>query len=151
MTGSLRWIILVAAPLLTAALWMDDQPSSKPYRSQALPRPEGIVPVTGAEGTEPLEEQRNPVPAGATSLALGKTLFDINCAMCHGASSAQPGPVGLKLNPPPPTLDRERVQARSDAALFNAVTRGFGRMPPFRGKLSGTERWHLVNYLRSRK
>ena len=27
---------------------------------------------------------------------------------------------------------------------------GFGRMPPFKEKLSPQERWHLVNFLRTR-
>lgn len=146
----LRSLILVAAPFFTAALWMDDQPVSKPYRSRVLPPAVGSVPVTGTEGGGPATDQVNPVPADPASLKQGSTLFQINCAMCHGATSAQVGPVGMKLKPPPPTLDRERVQARSDAAIFSAVTQGFGRMPPFRDKLSVVERWHLVNYLRSR-
>jgi mono/diheme cytochrome c family protein len=147
---TLRSMVLVALPLFTAALWMDDQPVAKPYRSKVLPPAVGSVPFTGTEAA-PSSDLANPVPATPASLAQGKGLFTINCAMCHGASSAQPGPVGLKLKPPPPTLDPARVQARSDAAIFSALTRGFGRMPPFRDKLTVFERWHLVNYLRSRQ
>jgi hypothetical protein len=43
------------------------------------------------------------------------------------------------------------VQERSDAAFFKAITFGFGRMPPFKDKLSPRERWDLVNFLRTRK
>ncbi|HJV33459.1 cytochrome c [Geomonas sp.] len=148
-----RWMLLIvaAAPLLTAALWMDNQPVYKPFRSPALPKPEGSVPVTGTEGSEPLSGQKNPVPASESSLAQGKVLFEINCAMCHGPTSAKRGPVGLKLNPPPPALDHEMVQALDDSVIFNAVTAGFGRMPAFRSKLTIEERWHLINYLRTRQ
>ena len=113
MIGTSRWLILAAAPLLTAALWMDNQPSYKAYRAPIVLAPTGSVPVSGKESTAKQFGKLNPVPSSATSLALGKTLFEINCAMCHGPSSAKPGPVGLKLTPPPPGLDRGMVQRLS--------------------------------------
>ena len=86
MTGISRLIgiILAASPLLTAALWMDTQPTYKPYRSPALPTPAGSVPVSGREGTGKAAGMLNPPPSDANTLALGQTLFGINCAMCHG-------------------------------------------------------------------
>ena len=150
MKGTSKWIwfLLVVSPLLTAALWMDNQPSHRAYRAPALRAPAGSVPVSGREAAE--AGKLNPVPSSAANLALGKALFTINCAMCHGATSAKPGPVGQKLVPPPPGLDRAMVQGLSDPEIFQALTLGFGRMPPFRDKLSVVERWSLVNYLRTR-
>ena len=150
MTRKSRWILLLSWPLLTAALWMDHQPSFKPYRAAAPPAPAGSVPVTGREASLELSGQRNPVSPDAASLALGKALFAINCALCHGASSSRPGPVGQKLTPPPPGLDHATVQGLGDADIFGALTRGFGRMPSFRDKLTPRERWSLVNFLRTR-
>jgi mono/diheme cytochrome c family protein len=71
--------------------------------------------------------------------------------MCHGQTSARPGAVGTRLKPPPPGLNRELVQGRSDSHIFNAITNGFGRMPPFKDKLAPLERWDLVNFLRTRQ
>lgn len=148
-----RWkaLVVLIAPLLMAALWMDTQPTYKPYRSPALPEPVGSVPVTGAEPAEPQADLRNPTPATAASVARGMALFTTNCAMCHGAASAQRGPVGLKLNPPPPGLDPALVQGLSDSVIYNAITFGFGRMPTFRTKLTPAERWDIANYLRTRQ
>ncbi len=142
--------VLLAAPLLTAAIWLDDQPSYKPYQAPVLTPPAASVPVTGKE-IVPQGEFKNPVASTTASLALGKTLFEINCAICHGLSSAERGPVGKKLSPPPPGLDHNMVQGLSDATIFRAVTFGFGRMPPFKDKLTPGERWNLVNFLRTRK
>jgi mono/diheme cytochrome c family protein len=152
MTGTSRWIwlLLAASPLLTAALWMDHQPGYRAYRAPVLRAPAGSVPVSGREAAGEESGKLNPVPSNAASLAQGKALFAINCAMCHGATSAQRGPVGLKLAPPPPGLDRSMVQGLSDPEIFQALTLGFGRMPPFRDKLTAAERWSLVNYLRTR-
>ena len=146
-----RMVILVVAPLLMAALWMDQQPAFKPYQEPVLVPPVTAVPFSATEIVSRSVDLQNPVAPGAASLAQGKTLFAIDCALCHGETSVQPGLVGDKLKPPPPGLNHELLKERSDSQLFNAITNGFGRMPPFRAKLSPQERWHLVNYLRSRK
>jgi mono/diheme cytochrome c family protein len=143
-------VILAAAPLLMAALWMDDQPSYRAYEAPVLAPPAGSVPTTGTEPQAPGVELRKPVAVTATSQAAGKALFAINCAMCHGSTPAVRGPVGNKLIPPPPSLDQALLKERSDAHLFTAITRGFGRMPPFQDKLRPQDRWDLVNYLRTR-
>ncbi len=146
----LKLVILAAAPLLMAALWMDEQPTYKPYQTPVLSPPAGSVPVTGREVVSQDSEPKNPLTPTEASLAQGKALFTINCAMCHGQTSAEPGAVGKKLSPPAPGLEHEQVRERSDAHIFKAITFGFGRMPPFKDKLSPRERWDLVNFLRTR-
>ena len=144
-------VILAAAPLLMAALWMDKQPSYKPYQAPVLSPPTGSVPVTGREVVSPDSEPRNPVTATEKSLTQGKALFAINCAICHGQTSTELGAVGKKLSPPAPGLEHDLVRERNDAHIFKVITFGFGRMPVFQDKLSPRERWDLVNFLRTRK
>lgn len=144
-------VILAAAPLLMASIYMDDQQSYKPYKAPVLSAPVGAVPVTGKEIISQESELRNPTAPTAASLSQGKTLFETNCAMCHGETSADRGPVGKKLVPPPPGIDHDMVKSLSDAVIFKAITLGFGRMPPFKDKLTPQERWSLVNFLRARK
>jgi len=151
----MKWIlkpaILAVAPLLMAAIWMDRQPAYKPYQAPVLAPPATSVPVTGREVVSWQDEPVNPLAANAASQARGKTLYEINCAMCHGHTAAERGPVGKKLTPPPPGLEQELLRERSDSAIYKAISLGFGRMPPFRERLTPQERWHLVNFLRSRK
>ena len=151
MNRSAGLAIMAVVPLLMAAMWMDRQPSIKPYQAPVLMPPSGSVPVSGRELVFRDGELKNPVSPNAESVAQGKALFTINCAMCHGETSAERGPVGKKLVPPPPGLDRDMLQGLSDSAIFKAVTFGFGRMPPFQDKLSPRERWDLVTFLRTRK
>ncbi len=146
-----RMIVLAAVPLLMAAIWLDDQQSYKPYKAPVLAPPADAVPVTGKELVSQGSEIENPVPATAESLAAGKALFVTNCVICHGQTSAERGPVGKKLVPPPPGLDPDMVTGLSDPTIFKAMTFGFGRMPVFQGKLTPHERWDIVNFLRTRK
>jgi mono/diheme cytochrome c family protein len=143
-------VILIASPLLLAALWMDHQPSWKPYQSPVLVPPATAVPFSAIEIVSPQAELKNPAIPSESSLSNGKKFFDINCALCHGQTPGKPGPVGAKLKPPPPGLDPELVKGRSDSHIFNAITNGFGRMPSFKGKISPLERWDLINFLRTR-
>ena len=146
-----KLFIFAAAPLMMAAIWMDDQQSYKPYKAPVLSPPADAVPVTGREIISQETELKNPVPATEASLSQGGTLFDTNCAMCHGQTSAERGPVGKKLVPPPPGIDHDMVTVLNDSTIFKAITFGFGRMPAFKDKLTPQERWSLVNYLRTRK
>ncbi len=143
-------LILIFTPLLMAAIWMDDQQSYKPYKAPVLAPPAGAVPITGKEIVSQDSELKNPVPANAASVAAGKALFETNCLICHGKTSAERGPVGKKLVPPPPGLGHDMVKGLTDSTIFKAVTFGFGRMPVFQDKLTPPERWNLVNFLRTR-
>ena len=147
----LQLVILVTAPLLMAALWMDDQQSYKPYKAPVLSPPADAVPVSGRELVSRDAEFKNPLAPTAASVAQGKTLFDTNCAMCHGNTSGERGPVGKKLAPPPPGLDPNLLRSRGDSHIFKAITFGFGRMPALKDKLTPQERWDLVNFLKTRK
>lgn len=146
-----RMAILATAPLLLAALWMDKQPAYKAYETPVSAPPAGSVPVSGRENVPAGADLHNPVTPTTASLEQGKLLFTINCALCHGETSSRTGPVGSKFKPPPPSLAPELLRQRSDAHIYTAITQGFGRMPPFRDKLTPLERWHLLNFLRSRR
>jgi mono/diheme cytochrome c family protein len=92
--------IMAVVPLLMAAMWMDRQPSIKPYQAPVLMPPSGSVPVSGRELVSQDAELKNPVSPNAESVAQGKALFAINCAMCHGQTSAERRPGRQKTRPP---------------------------------------------------
>jgi copper transport protein len=97
-------------------------------------------------------ERINPIPLSAESIAAGQALFSANCALCHGQTGKGDGPVGVTLNPRPADLTQHAVVGiHTDAQLFEWITNGFpgSRMPAFKSALSDTERWHLVNFIRS--
>lgn len=141
---------------------MVDQPSEKPQESVAPPGP-GSVPVDGGELVpQPLNDLQfdemkeaaaaleNPVPADAESIARGKEFFDINCTVCHGVEGRGDGPVGLKfVQKAPVDLNDAYTQDQADGQLYFTLTRGRALMPFYRDALSPSERWDVINYLRS--
>jgi copper transport protein len=97
-------------------------------------------------------EQANPIPPNSESVAAGQALFLTTCAPCHGQTGKGDGPVGLTLNPRPADLTLHAVPGiHTDAQLFEWITNGFpgSRMPAFKSALSDTDRWNLVNFIRT--
>jgi copper transport protein len=95
--------------------------------------------------------QANPIVPNSQSIAAGKAVYLQNCAHCHGASGKGDGPDGLLLNPRPADLTKHGVpRVHTDAQLFDWITNGLPgtRMPAWKDKLSDTDRWNLVNYIR---
>lgn len=94
----------------------------------------------------------NPIPPNPESIARGQDLYSTNCAPCHGTTGEGDGPVGLTLNPRPADLRQHAVPGvHSDSQLFEWITNGFpgSRMPAFKTTLSDTDRWNLVNFIRT--
>lgn len=109
----------------------------------------GDVAEAGVPGDADAVE--NPVEATADSLAAGQSLFDRNCAVCHGREGKGDGPGAQGLRQPPSDLTAAATQDRTDGALFRIISEGIrgSAMPPWEAQLSQEDRWHIVNYLRS--
>lgn len=92
---------------------------------------------------------RNPVPPTAESVASGRRLYEVHCAVCHGAHGAGDGPAAAGLPRRPADL-RLHVPMHPDGTLYAWITDGVPGtpMPPFRDRLTDEQRWHVVNYLR---
>ena len=96
--------------------------------------------------------QANPVLPDARSIAAGQALYSTDCVACHGVFGKGDGPVGLTLNPRPADLSYHAIPGiHTDAQLFEWITNGFpgSRMPAWKTVISDTDRWNLVNYIRT--
>ncbi len=109
----------------------------------------------------------NPTTDSAANMALGAELFRTNCAFCHGAAGRGDGPVNEYLQSyfsipapdlmgrgGPTTMSASTTLGKTDGEIFLLISQGgftstnLG-MPEFRLLLTPTERWLLVNYIRS--
>jgi copper transport protein len=94
----------------------------------------------------------NPIPPNPESIAAGQALFMAKCAPCHRETGLGDGPIGVAPNPRPADLRQHAIPGiHTDAQLFEWITNGFpgSQMPAFRATLSDTDRWHLVNFIRT--
>lgn len=87
-------------------------------------------------------------PNRLPDLQRGATLYQSQCAACHGVSGHADGPLAAKLNPLPIALDdHERARQRSVFSLQQIITRGVdGTAMPSFAQLSEDDRWSIAYF-----
>jgi len=132
--------------------FMEIQPSYRPMENP-LPVPERSIPIEGAITIPGMGVPENPTAADDASLARGRELFIINCQMCHGPKGDGIGPIApFLIKFKPANLTRDVVQSKSDGSIFLTISNGLeGRMPPLNENLTVSERWDVVNFVRTLK
>jgi cytochrome c553 len=94
---------------------------------------------------------KNPLPplVGKDSLETAR-LFNINCAICHGAKGDGNGPlstsgkIGAIAN-----LTLDLYVAMADGTMYHSINYGRNNMGSYASQLSRMQRWQLVQYIRT--
>jgi len=102
---------------------------------------------------------KNPVASTPETLGVGKRAYDTNCAACHGNLAQGSARAGIAISiiaeqggkQPPDLTDAQWDHGSTDGEIFNVIKKG---VPPtmmagWEGRLSDTEIWSVVNYLRA--
>ena len=95
---------------------------------------------------------KNPVPVSAASIAAGQTVYQKQCAGCHGDSGKGDGAMGEELTPKPSNLsDADWKHGSTDGEIFTVIRDGVKStgMKPYAHKMTTHQVWDVVNYLRS--
>jgi mono/diheme cytochrome c family protein len=92
---------------------------------------------------------KSPIDKGAISLDAGKKLYDAKCMSCHGAGGKGDGKASSYLKVKPADLTTEDLAGDPDGEVFWKITTGKKPMPGFADKMSETERWQVVAYVRA--
>jgi mono/diheme cytochrome c family protein len=116
------------------------------------------ITTPGEEGAEakqkwiaPAAEVRkqNPVAVNETSLAAGEKIYLKRCLSCHGKTGNGDGPDAVDLGIHPAKFSDPRLAEETDGALFWKITSGKKPMPDYGRRLSPTDRWNVIIYLRT--
>jgi mono/diheme cytochrome c family protein len=97
----------------------------------------------------PSAAKKNPIAPTQESIAAGQKIYSKTCAMCHGKGGDADGPAVIELNIHPAKLSDPKLATESDGALFWKITTGKKPMPAYGKRFSETDRWNLVNYVRT--
>lgn len=94
---------------------------------------------------------KNPVKADAASIAAGKTLWDKNCASCHGKTGLGDGVKARTLDTHPGDFTKAAYQSLPDGEIFGKTKLGRDEMPKYDGKLTDEDIWNITNFSRTLK
>jgi mono/diheme cytochrome c family protein len=91
----------------------------------------------------------NPVGQTPDALKDGKSLYMTNCSPCHGEKGKGDGPAAVALNPKPADHTSAALNNETDGSLFWKISEGRSPMPQYKKMFTETQRWELVNYIRT--
>jgi hypothetical protein len=129
--------------------FMEIQPSHR-QMEDPLPVPERSIPIEGPVVIPGMGAPENPIEADEASITRGAELYALHCQMCHGQTYEGNGPIGPFLANRPANLTSPIVQSKSDGSIFLTITNGVeGKMPPMNENLLVSDRWDLVNFIRT--
>lgn len=109
-------------------------------------------PTPTPTSTQAAAPVKNPIKPTAESQAKAKSVYQMDCAMCHGDHGNGKTDVATGMNL---TLDdwtdAKALAGKQDGELFSIIRNGKGdKMPPeAEGRANDTELWNLVIYIRS--
>ena len=133
-------------------VFMEIQPAYKQMENPLQP-PERSIPVEGAIAIPNMGAPENPTTVDEASVTRGEELYVLNCQMCHGPAGEGNGTVApFLVKYKPANLTTDVVQSKSDGSMFLTISNGLeGRMPALNENLTVSERWDVVNFLRTLK
>ncbi|RMF35917.1 MAG: cytochrome c [Chlorobiota bacterium] len=146
---------------------MDDQFHLKPQgearffadnRAQRYPV-EGTLPRQGrsypfamgdVDSAEKYFAAGNPLPKTEFVLARGQNRFNTFCSPCHNYTGTGDGLVQRRGfgNQETMNLIRQAAREYSDAKIFHVISAGQNIMPAYADRISETDRWAIVHYVR---
>ena len=131
----LSLLALVAIPAIA------QQPSGNTTAQK--PSPYASIPVEASK-------EQNPVKSSPESIARAKKWWNLDCAMCHGASGDGKGDIAkdMKLNVADFT-NASTLKDRTDGEIYYIIKNGHNDMPAEGPRIKTEEGWDLVNYVRS--
>ena len=93
----------------------------------------------------------NPLKADELTIAEGKKIYAKECQSCHGKRGEGDGPGSANLNTQMKSFTEAEFKKQSDGEIFWKATEGRGEMPAGKKKLSETQRWQTVLFMRTLK
>src|ERR1041385_8023267 len=90
----------------------------------------------------------NPLPVNQSTVDEGRKIYQARCVVCHGESGRGDGKSSATLEPRPTNFLSAETRNEKDWALFWKMSEGRSPMPAYKTKLTKTQRWQLVAYIR---
>lgn len=129
---SLAFIVLLALCLLLTAARAEEMDFQKRWDAPTLQA-----------------KKKNPVPANESSLWAGRKIYLKRCAACHGKIGNGDGHDAVDLGIHPAKFSDPTLREESDGALYWKISVGKKPMPDYASRLSPTDRWNVINFLRT--
>lgn len=125
-------LFLFASAMFISHSALAQKPAGKPWAA-----PESAI------------SKKNPVKADDANLKEGKDLYNQHCKSCHGAKGKGDGPKADKIDISCNDFSSAEFKKKTDGETYWKTTEGRKPMPSYKEKMSDTERWKVITYIRT--
>ncbi|OYU97049.1 MAG: cytochrome C [Bacteroidetes bacterium B1(2017)] len=129
--------IIAGAFLFAACMFISQSAFAQKPAGKPWPAPDAAV------------KKANPIKSDAASVKEGKDLYAQHCKSCHGAKGKGDGSKAEKIDISCGDFSSPEIAKMTDGELYWKTTEGRKPMPSYKEKLSDSERWKVINYLRT--
>lgn len=98
-----------------------------------------------------VDSKKKSTVKGDDAVTAGKEIWVQQCKSCHGVKGKGDGAKAEKLEISMVDFTTKEFQDLTDGDMYYKTTEGRKPMPSFKEKLSDTERWQVVAYMRTLK
>jgi len=107
----------------------------------------GTVSAHGWKAPKEAADKTNPILVEKQSIDLGKDVFTLFCAACHGETAEGRSKAEANTRMDPPNL-KKRLKNHTDGDFFWKIKNGNEDMPSFKEDLMDNEIWRVIIYIR---
>jgi mono/diheme cytochrome c family protein len=111
-----------------------------------------LVGAQNPGGNPTAAKVKNPVASSPESIKAGQALYQKNCRFCHNNDAKGNGPMAPEGTHPSDLTDAKWDRGSTDGEIFAVIRDGAGPkfdMKGYKSKMTETDIWNVVNYLRS--
>jgi len=90
-----------------------------------------------------------PIPVTKEVVDRGRERYDIFCTVCHGKTGYGDGMIVRRGFRKAASFHEDRLRNAPVGHFFDAVTNGWGAMPPYAPQIAVQDRWAIIAYIRA--
>ncbi len=118
------------------------QPAGQQAVATAANAPQGIA-------AYPDDVEEFPLPITHDVVKRGKERYDIFCSACHGLTGNGDGMIVRRGFRRAASFHSDNLRQAPVGHYFDAITNGWGAMPPYAAQIPTHDRWAIVAYIRA--
>ena len=107
--------------------------------------------ATTASATNPYPDDMDtfPFPITQETVARGRERYEIFCSVCHGMTGHGDGMIVRRGFRRAASFHDDRLRQAPVGHFFDAITNGWGAMPPYAAQIPVQDRWAIISYVRA--
>lgn len=117
--------------------------------ASASPQAGGAGQQANGANAYPDDVTEFPFPITKDTVIRGKERYEIFCSVCHGLTGNGDGMIVRRGFRRAASFNDDRLRQAPVGHFFDAITNGWGAMPPYASQIPVQDRWAIIAYVRA--